>query len=123
MMTIEEIKKLKTPYECVVYAKELLRDIEFDSDGLCIMYTYIHRVKHYNVKLATAIATVMGLATFNYDHPVLVMSLPATRDCLDSFKYFGKLVDKCKPIYITYYDCAGENIVGLAYNSVIVKEA
>ena len=92
---------LSTAYGCITFVKYVLLE-----DGATLsdveelgFYSLVHGLRRANVKLATALATVLMAGTFDDG----IFSMPATRDCMAEFKNVSKMLAKHQPLYLVDY--------------------
>ena len=91
---------LTTPYGCItfvkeVFAKDLAEEFSYEE-----FYGVIRTLRRANIKLATALETVLTVGRFTESGTFM---LPATRDCLAEFKSVARLLKKRRPLYMVEY--------------------
>lgn len=116
---------LTTAYGCIAFVKYVLLEEGTTLDEVEDLgfYDLVHGLRRANVKLGTALATVLMLGTF-YDG---CFSMPATRDCMAEFKVVSKMLAKRQPLYLIDYSfCNTANEVKTyfkhTHNGVYVEE-
>ena len=93
--------------ECVEYSKNIMiNDLMEEGTSIKEIWHVVHKLRHQNIKLATALATVLIVGYFTGEDGQFM--LPTNKKCMARFKEVGKLLAKNRPLLITEWDCEYE---------------